>query len=223
MINAKTMTNSSSSQPSRRSILAAAALSLLPLKARAAGPVRIVALGDSITAGLGLASKDALPTRLEAALKARGHDVRIINAGVSGDMVADGLARLDWALGDGADGVIVALGANDALRGRNPATTRADLDALLAQLEARKLPVLVCGMMAPRNLGPAYAGAFDPMFAELAERHGALLYPFLLDGVALDPALNQRDGIHPNPAGVDIIVARLLPKAEELIARATKS
>ena len=183
-------------------------------------PLTIVAFGDSLTAGFGLPAADAFPVRLEAALSARGHHVVVINAGVSGDTTDMGLARLDWSLPDDADAVIVELGANDALRGVDPRTTRANLDAIVARLGERGLPVLVAGMAAPRNLGAEYAQAFDPMFGEIAAARGALFYPFFLDGVALDPALNQADGMHPKATGVGIIVDRMLPKVEALIALA---
>ena len=173
--------------------------------------LRILMLGDSLTAGYGLASRDALPARLEAALRARGLDARVIDAGVSGDTTAGGLARLDWALADRPHAVIVALGANDALRAIDPAVARSNLDRLLATLSERGLPVLLAGMLAPRNLGPEYGARFDAIYPELAERHGALLYPFLLDGVATVAELNQADGLHPNEAGVEIIVERILP------------
>ncbi|SCM78099.1 Arylesterase [uncultured Pleomorphomonas sp.] len=181
--------------------------------------MRIVALGDSLTAGYGVLSQEAFPDRLEAALVKRGHDVDIVNAGVSGDTVADGLARLDWALADGADGVIVELGANDMLRGHDPALVRDSLDELLSRLDDTGLPVLVAGMRAAPNLGADYAARFDPIFPELAEKHGALLYPFFLDGVASDASLNQADRMHPNAAGVEIIVERILPSVEALIER----
>ena len=173
--------------------------------------LRILMLGDSLTAGYGLASRDALPARLEAALRDRGLDARVIDAGVSGDTTAGGIARLDWALADRPHAVIVALGANDALRAIDPAVARTNLDRLLAALSERSLPVLLAGMLAPRNLGPEYGARFDAIYPELAERHGALLYPFLLDGVATVAALNQADGLHPNEAGVEVIVERLLP------------
>jgi acyl-CoA thioesterase-1 len=198
----------------------AAGSALAPGRSAAAGrPVRVVMLGDSLTAGLGLPARDAIPAQLQARLKAEGHDIVIVNAGVSGDTVADGLARLDWALGDGADAVIVALGANDMLRGRDPAQTRKDLDALLGRLAERRLPVLVCGMLAGRNLGPAYAAAFDSVFPDLAAKYGAALYPFLLDGVALDPKLNQPDGVHPNRDGAAKIAAALVGPVVALAAR----
>lgn len=179
--------------------------------AAADGPLRILMLGDSLTAGYGVAPADALPARLEAALRARGVDARIVNAGVSGDTTAGGLARLEWALADDPHAVIVALGANDALRALDPALARANLDRILGTLAGRGLPVLLAGMMAPRNLGRAYADRFDPIYPELAARHGALLYPFLLEGVAAVARLNQADGIHPNAEGVRLIVRRMLP------------
>jgi acyl-CoA thioesterase-1 len=184
-----------------------------------ARPMRIVALGDSLTAGYGVLSQESFPERLEAALVKRGHDVEIVNAGVSGDTVADGLARLDWALGDGADGVIVELGANDMLRGQDPALTRDRLDELLGKIAERKLPMLVAGMVAAPNLGADYGARYNPMFGELATKYGSLLYPFFLDGVAGISGLNQADGIHPNARGVDVIVERILPSVESLIER----
>ena len=189
--------------------LALAATGLAP--ETRADELRILMLGDSLTAGYGLASRDGLPARLEAALRARGIDARVIDAGVSGDTTAGGLARLDWALADRPHAVIVALGANDALRAIDPAVARSNLDRLLAVLSERSLPVLLAGMLAPRNLGPEYGARFDTIYPELAERHGALLYPFLLDGVATVAALNQADGLHPNEAGVEVIVERMLP------------
>ena len=184
-----------------------------------AGALRILMLGDSLTAGYGLASGDALPVRLEAALQARGLDVRMINAGVSGDTTAGGLARLDWALADRPHAVIVALGANDALRAIDPEVSRSNLDRLLGALAERRLPVLLAGMLAPRNLGRDYGARFDAIYPELAARHGALLYPFLLDGVATVAAFNQADGIHPNAAGVEVVVERILPSVLCLVRR----
>ena len=181
--------------------------------------LRILMLGDSLTAGYGLASRDALPARLEAALRDRGLDARVIDAGVSGDTTAGGLARLDWALADRPHAVIVALGANDALRAIDPAVARSNLDRLLAALSERSLPVLLAGMLAPRNLGPEYGARFDAIYPELAERHGTLLYPFLLDGVATVAELNQADGLHPNEAGVEVIVDRILPSVLCLAVR----
>jgi acyl-CoA thioesterase-1 len=198
------------------------ALALLALTAvgAAAAPVTILALGDSLTAGLGVGPAEAFPVRLEAALRAKGHDVKVINAGVSGDTAADGAARLDWALAEPVNAVIVELGANDALRGLPVAQAEQALDRLLAALAAKKLPVLLAGMRAPPNMGPEYQADFDGMYQRLAAKHGVLLYPYFLDGVAADPKLNQGDGMHPSPAGVDVIVARMLPSVEQLLGKA---
>lgn len=183
----------------------------------------LVALGDSLTAGLGLPAGDAFPARLEAALKARGHDVRILNAGVSGDTATAGLARLDWALDPAADGVIVELGANDALRGVDPRETRKALDAILKRCAEKGLPVLLAGMLAPPNLGEAYGATFNAIYPDLARTYDAVLYPFFLEGVAAVPALNQPDGIHPTAEGVETIVAGILPSVETLIERIKKT
>ena len=188
----------------------------------AAQTMTILALGDSLTAGYGLQPSDAFPVKLEAALKARGHDVRIVNAGVSGDTALDGLSRLDWALSEDVNAVIVELGANDALRGLPAAQAETAIDGVLAKLKGKNLPALLAGMRAPPNLGPDYQSGFDTIYSRLAEKYGALLYPFFLDGVAADVHLNQADGLHPNPAGVDIIVARMLPSVEALIGRIGK-
>jgi acyl-CoA thioesterase-1 len=182
-------------------------------------PVRIVVLGDSLSAGFGLAAQDALPARLERALKAKGIAVAIENAGVSGDTAAGGLARLDWSVGEGTDAVILELGANDALRGADPKATRAALDTIIRRLKERRIAVLLAGMLAPRNLGPDYAKAFDTIYPELAAAHDLILYPFILEGVAGLAALNLSDGLHPTAAGVDVMVKGMLPKVEELIAR----
>jgi len=186
-------------------------------------PVRIVVLGDSLSAGYGLPAAAAFPARLERALQAKmqtkGVAVSVANAGVSGDTSSDGLARLDWSVPEGTDAVILELGANDALRGLDPAVTRKALTAILDRLQQRKIPVLLCGMLAPRNLGATYGQRFDAIYPDLAKRDGVLFYPFFLDGVATDAALNQRDGMHPTAAGVDVIVQRILPKVGELIAR----
>lgn len=179
----------------------------------------ILALGDSLTAGLGLDPPQAFPARLEVALKANGHDVVVMNAGVSGDTAVQGAARLDWALTDDVDAVLVELGANDALRGLEPAQAQAALSDVLGKLKARNLPTLLLGMRAPPNLGADYVAKFDAMYADLAAKHGVGLYPFFLEGVAADAKLNQADGIHPNAAGVDEIVKRLLPAVEVLIAK----
>jgi acyl-CoA thioesterase-1 len=192
---------------------------MLSPAAAADRPVKIVVLGDSLSAGLGLAVQDALPAKLQRVLQARGLPVEIANAGVSGDTAAGGLARLDWSVPEGTDAVILELGANDALRGSDPKATRAALEAIIRRLKERQIAVLLAGMLAPRNLGPDYAKAFDPIYPELAAAHGLILYPFIAEGVAGDAALNQADGIHPTAAGVDVIVKGLSPKAEELVAR----
>jgi acyl-CoA thioesterase I len=188
--------------------------------AAAAAPVRVMMLGDSITAGYGLAPEDALPVRLEARLKADGYDVTVVNAGVSGDTTAGGLARLDWTLGAHPQYALVELGANDALRGLDPAEARANLDRILARLQAKGVKTLLIGMLAPRNWGSAYQREFDAIYPALAKKWQVPLYRFILDGVALDPKLNQGDGLHPNAKGVAVIVARLAPLVETLIARA---
>jgi acyl-CoA thioesterase-1 len=199
-----------------------AALLALPFGVAASaadGPVRIVALGDSLTAGLGLPAAAAFPMRLQKALTDKGLAVEISNAGVSGDTMSGGLARLDWSVPEGTQAVILELGANDLLRGLDPQLTRKALEEILQRLEARHIDVLVCGMLAAPNLGADYAKAFNPMYPELAERDHLLLYPFFLAGVLGKPALIQPDGLHPTAAGVDVIVAGVLPKAEELVAR----
>ncbi|MFK8252843.1 arylesterase [Ancylobacter terrae] len=183
-----------------------------------AEPLRLVALGDSLTAGYGLPADAAFPVKLQQALKARGHDVLIENAGVSGDTASAGLARIDWSVPDGTQGVILELGANDALRGIDPAITKQALADALARLKARGIPVLLAGMRAPPNLGAAYAGRFDAIYPDLAAAAGVALYPFFLDGVAGQAKLNQPDGIHPTAAGVDVIVARMLPAVEVWLA-----
>lgn len=195
------------------------ALLFMMIQAAQAQAVTIFVLGDSLTAGYGLQPSDSFPVKLEAALKAKGFDARVINAGVSGDTALDGLSRLDWSLSDDVNAVIVELGANDALRGLPPAQAEEALDGILAKLAEKQLPVLVAGMQAPPNMGPDYQKAFDGMYPRLAAKYGALLYPFFLDGVAAEAKLNQADGLHPNPAGVDIVVARMLPSVEQLITR----
>lgn len=174
-------------------------------------PVKIAMLGDSLTAGYGLKPDQAIPVRLQAALKAEGRDVAILNHGVSGDTSAGGLDRVDWMLADKPDIVMVELGANDALRAIDPATTERNLDAILAKLKEAKVAVWLIGMMAPRNLGPDYVKAFDGLYKKLADKYDVPLYPFILDGVAQDASLNQADGMHPNPAGVEVVVKHLLP------------
>lgn len=182
-----------------------------------AAPLRILALGDSLTAGYNLPPGDAFPVKLEAALRARGYDVQVINAGVSGDTAAGGRARLEWALADHPDYAIVELGANDALRGIDPALTYASLDAILSGLAQHRVKALLAGMYAPRNLGAAYDQAFDAIYPRLAAAHKVPLYPFFLDGVALHADLTLPDGMHPNPPGVAVIVAKILPAVERLL------
>lgn len=186
-----------------------------------AGTPVIVAFGDSLTAGFGLQNSDSFPAQLEKALKARGQDVKIVNAGVSGDTVAAGLARLDWALPDDASGVIIELGANDALQGLDPVATKATLEQMITKIKARGLPILLAGMEAPRNLGKDYVEQFRALYVDLATRYDLILYPFFLDGVALDDKYLMGDGLHPNAAGVARIVEGILPKVEELLAKAT--
>ena len=177
----------------------------------------MLALGDSLTAGYGLAADQAFPAKLQAALRNRGLAVRVINAGVSGDTSAGGRARLNWSLADKPAAAIIELGANDAMRGLDPDATRGNLDAIIAELKKRGIAVLLAGMLAPPNLGPEYEARFNAIYPDLAARHGVLFYPFFLDGVAARPELNQADGMHPTAAGVDIIVDRLLPLVRELI------
>lgn len=183
-------------------------------------PVKIVVLGDSLTAGYGLPGEAAFPARLAVALKAKGISATIANAGVSGDTASGGLGRLDWSVPEGTEAVIVELGANDALRGIAPEVTKTALDGILRKLAERKIAVLLAGMKAPRNMGADYVRAFDAIYPALAAAHPVIFYPFFLDGVATDPKLNQGDGLHPTAGGVDVIVARILPQVEELIARA---
>ena len=204
-----------------RAALFGLALVLAASPARAADELVLVALGDSLTAGFGLDDKNAFPTKLEEALRARGNKVRIVNAGVSGDTTSAGLARLDWAIPDDADAVIVELGANDALRGQDPEKAYAALDQILVKLKAKHVAVMLTGMEAPRNMGPEYVQAFNAIYPRLAKKHGVPLYPFLLDGVATQASLNQSDGIHPNAEGVDVIVERILPSVQGLLKQAS--
>jgi acyl-CoA thioesterase-1 len=178
-----------------------------------------VALGDSLTAGYGLAADAAFPARLEKALAAKGLSVTIANAGVSGDTASGGLARLEWSVPEGTEAVIVALGANDMLRGVNPKVTRQALEEIVRRLKGRRIEVLLAGMRAAPNLGADYGREFSAIYADLAKSYDLLLYPFFLDGVAADASFNQRDGLHPSAAGVDRIVAGILPTAEQLVAR----
>lgn len=181
--------------------------------------VRIVAFGDSLTAGFRLAPGEAFPVKLEKALRARGHSVEVANAGVSGDTTAAGLARLDWAVPDGTDIVILEFGANDALRGIDPAVARRNLDTMITRLKAKRARILLAGMHAPRNWGDDYVRRFDAIFPDLAREHGLTLYPFFLEGVALRPELNLDDGLHPNARGVDVIVERILPVVESMLGK----
>ena len=196
-----------------------AASGLSASQAAAPTPV-IVAFGDSLTAGLGLPEKDSFPAQLERALKARGQEVKVVNAGVSGDTAAAGLARLDWAMPDDASAVIVELGANDALQGLDPAATKATLENIITELKARGLPILLAGMEAPRNLGKDYVDQFRALYEDLATSYDLILYPFFLDGVALDDKYTLGDGLHPNAEGVARIVDGIMPKVEELLAKA---
>ena len=198
----------------------ATALVVLAAPAAKAETVRLMAFGDSLTHGYGLAAGDTFPEQLEAALKAEGLDVLVINAGNSGDTTAAGRARLDWALADDPTAVILELGANDGLRGLDPVATYDNLDAIMDKLSAAGLPVLIAGMLAPPNLGREYGEAFNSVFPRLAEKYRAPLYPFFLDGVALVPELNQPDGIHPNAQGVAEIVKRIKPQVVELVEAA---
>lgn len=194
-----------------------AALGLPTGSASESGAVRILALGDSLTAGFGLRPEEGFTAQLQAALQARDLKAVVLNAGVSGDTTAGGLARLEWALGDQPDMVILALGANDSLRGLNPDVTKANLEQILQRLQAKRLPVLLAGIYAPPNLGKAYTAQFNAIYPQLAERYRVLFYPFFLDGVAAKPELNQADGIHPNAEGVAIIVERITPYVLRLI------
>ena len=199
--------------------LVAALLAVIPQHAALARPLKLIALGDSLTAGLGLAPADSFPSQLERALRAKGHDVEVLNAGVSGDTIANGLERFDWSVPGDADAAIVELGANDTLRGIDAGLSRGLMDKLLARFQARKIPVLIAGMKALTNCGSAYSSAFEAMYVDLAKKYAAPLYPFFLNGVALSPALNQADGLHPTAKGVAVIVERILPAVEDLLAK----
>lgn len=195
------------------------------LRAREIDPtekeITLVAFGDSLTAGYGLRQDEAFPVVLEKALRERGHRVTIINAGVSGDTVQAGLERIDWSIPDGVDGVIVELGANDMLRGIDPAITRANLEAIVQRLESRSIPVMLAGMMAAPNLGQSYADKFNVIFPEISKKYSLILYPFFIDGTAGQRSLNLPDGIHPTGEGVKIIVDRILPSVEAFLTRIT--
>jgi acyl-CoA thioesterase-1 len=180
-------------------------------------PVKIVVLGDSLSAGLGLSAADAFPEKLKKSLKDKGINVEMTNAGVSGDTASGGRDRLDWSVPEGTQAVIIELGANDALRGTDPAITRAALSDILTRLKARNIAVMLCGMLAPPNYGRDYADRFNTIYPDLAKSFSVPLYPFFLDGVAADAKLNQADGIHPTPQGVDIIVKNILPTVEAFL------
>ena len=180
-------------------------------------PVKIVALGDSLTAGFGLSAGDAFPAKLQRSLKAKGIDVEIVNAGVSGDTASGGLERLEWAVPPGTDAVIVELGANDMLRGIDPHITRKAIGTIVRKLRERHIAVLLCGMVASPNLGKDYAAAFNLIYPDMAVAYGAIYYPFFLNGVATFANLNQRDGLHPTAAGIDVIVDKILPSVEQLV------
>jgi acyl-CoA thioesterase-1 len=190
--------------------------------AAASAPVKMVVLGDSLSAGYGLSGPDAFPAKLQKALKARGIAVDMTNAGVSGDTASGGRDRLDWSVPQGTKAVIVELGANDALRGTDPAVTRAALSDIVAQLKMRGIAVMLCGMVAPPNYGADYAARFNSIYPDLAKAYDVPLYPFFLDGVAADAKLNQADGIHPTPEGVDIIVKNILPSVEAFLGSISK-
>ena len=190
-------------------------LFISPLQAKE--PPVLVVLGDSLTAGAGLAAEDAFPARLQQHLASLGIVVKVENAGVSGDTTADGLARLDWSVGADADAVILELGANDGLRGLSPGQAYANLEKIVQRLQQRKLPVMLAGMKALRNLGAEYASAFDGIYPRLAEKYHVPLYPFFLEGVVADPHYNQPDMLHPNAAGVDVIVKNIAPQVIEFL------
>jgi acyl-CoA thioesterase-1 len=200
-------------------ILAAFLAGINGIAAATGKPTKIVAIGTSLTQGYNLPPGTDFTAVLQASLKAKGHDVVIVNAGVSGDTSAGGLARLDWALSDDVAGAIVELGSNDALRGLDVAATRRNIDQVIGKLKARKVIVLLTGMKSPRNLGPEYVAAFDAIYPELARQHGVLFYPFFLEGVAANLKLNQADGIHPNEVGTKVIVRGMLPHVEKLLSQ----
>lgn len=184
-----------------------------------AEPLRVLVLGDSLTAGYGLAGEQSFPAQLERALRGRGRDAVVINAGVSGDTSAGGLARLDWVLAEAKPhAAIVELGANDGLRGLDPVQTEANLAGIIERLQHDGVPILLAGMRAPPNFGRDYQAAYERAFARLKDRFDVLFYPFFLEGVAAEPALNQADGIHPNARGVQVVVERILPYVERLLA-----
>ena len=187
------------------------------VSAASAEPYRIVGFGDSLMAGYGLAPGEGFPEKLEAALRKKGHDVVIANAGVSGDTTSGGLSRLEWSVSDGTQLVILELGANDMLRGVEPAVTERNLDTILLRLKERRIAVLLVGMRSAPNLGADYASAFNGVYPRLARKYGVPLYPFFLEGVAADRGFLLEDGMHPNAAGIERMVERMLPEIEKLI------
>jgi acyl-CoA thioesterase I len=191
--------------------------------AQAQTPIKLAVLGDSLSAGYGLPLQAAFPARLQKALREKGLNVDILNAGVSGDTTSSGRDRLDWSIPDGTEAVIVELGANDALRGLDPKVTKSALEDIIKKLQARKMAVMLAGMLAPPNYGPDYAAKFDPIYADLGKAYDVPLYPFFLDGVAGDVKLNLPDGIHPTAEGIDIIVTRILPSVEAFLSKVAAS
>nr|WP_029583126.1 arylesterase [Bradyrhizobium sp. URHD0069] len=196
--------------------MAGTAFAQTPAAARTK-PIKIVVLGDSLSAGLGLSASAAFPARLKKALEANGIEVEMTNAGVSGDTSSGGRDRLDWSVPNGTDAVIVELGANDALRGVDPAVTRAALTDILTRLKARGIAVLLCGMYAPPNYGSEYSSRFNAIYPDLAKSFGVPLYPFFLEGVATEASLNQADGLHPTAEGIDVIVKNILPTVQAFL------
>lgn len=191
----------------------------MPVQGRAAQEIVLVTYGDSLSAGFGLKEKDAFPAQLEEALKKRGHKVRVVNSSVSGDTTAAGLKRFDWSFPAEADGAILELGANDAMRGLKPENARANLDEMLKRMKAKGVEALLTGMLAPRNMGVEYTTAFDGIYRDLAKKHGVLLYPFFLFDVVGKRELSLEDGLHPNPKGVAKIVEQIVPVVEKLLVR----
>lgn len=199
------------------------ALGFTVTTAARAEPLQLVGFGDSLMAGYQLPPEDAFPARLEKALKVKGHDIVIANAGVSGDTTSGGLARIDWSVPDGTKGVILELGANDALRGIPPEESRKNLISMIEKLKSRNIAVLLVGMIAPPNMGDDYAARFNPIYPELAAKYGVELYPFFLDGVVENPGLKLEDGMHPNGEGIGVMVERFLPYAERFIGSIEKN
>lgn len=193
------------------------ALLLAAPSASIAATVKILAFGDSLTAGYGLQPEEAFPAQLQKALTEKGYAVEVANAGVSGDTTAGGLARIDWALAENPQMVILELGGNDALRGVNPSVTRTNLDAMLTKLKEKNIPVLLAGMKSAMNFGASYASEFNGLFKDMADKHDVAFYPFFLEGVAMNPALNLPDGIHPNAQGIAVIVQNILPHVEDVL------